>query len=193
MPRDYIGNGNGTDRGLDITAKLSTFQSPSSSLDTSHDSNSRLLGRSSLASNDINTTALTNNNTDLTPNLLTFQGSFTLERRDYSSSSNLGLSSVASNSINTTAITNNNTDLVWYNKATGQNAAWLMNGTTLSSTVNLANVYNESFTVTYNAPLTMYSRTINVLSPTSGKLSFQNNGGDNYGAILDDVQLSRIG
>jgi len=414
MPRDYIGNGNGTDRGLDITPKLSTLQSSLSSLDTRHDSNSRLLGSSSAASNSINTTAVTNNNTDLVwynkatgQNAAWLMNGTTLSSAQYlpytgdlnwkmqgtgdfngdnntdivwrnyatgenavwlmngtSFSQSVYLPSLPDLNwkIETTGDFNNDskTDIVWRNYATGQNALWLMNGTNLLNglyiqsvndtnwhiegtgdfnndnrvdllwrdyntgqnavwlmggtnilqgvfiegvtdtnwaiagtgnfhilfsdnfdsenngiasnstfnynrfaqwdvsngtvdlqgngfgdyypgnglyvdldgstnkaglfstkkifalspgtyeltfelgnnpyanpsntvTINLANVYTESFTVTGSPPLTRYSRTINVLSPTSGKLSFQNNGGDNGGAILDDVQLSRIG
>lgn len=58
--------------------------------------------------------------------------------------------------------------------------------------INLAlgSLYNETFTINKADPLTAHTRYITVLSPTSGKLSFENSGGDNIGAILDNVKLS---
>ena len=56
----------------------------------------------------------------------------------------------------------------------------------------LATLYNELFVLPSSAPFTSYTRRINVTTPTTGTLSFQNAGGDNIGALLDNVKLSVI-
>jgi hypothetical protein len=59
-------------------------------------------------------------------------------------------------------------------------------------TINLANVYADVLTVQSNFPLTIFTIPIVVLSETSGTLTFSNAGGDNVGAILDDVKLTMV-
>lgn len=54
----------------------------------------------------------------------------------------------------------------------------------------LGSLYNETFVIAKNNPLTQYTRYISVTSTTNGALSFENAGGDNIGAILDNVKLS---
>ena len=56
----------------------------------------------------------------------------------------------------------------------------------------LANVYAGVFDVQSNFPLTIFTIPIVVLSETSGTLTFSNAGGDNVGAILDDVKLTMV-
>jgi hypothetical protein len=56
-------------------------------------------------------------------------------------------------------------------------------------TVSLGNL-NEVFTIASAAPLTTFTRLVSVASP--GTLSFANAGGDNVGAILDDVNVSAV-
>ena len=58
--------------------------------------------------------------------------------------------------------------------------------------VNLGSLYSENFTLLSSDPLATITRNITVTSPTSGQLSFHNLGGDNVGAILDNVKLSAI-
>lgn len=58
-------------------------------------------------------------------------------------------------------------------------------------TVNLGlGNFSEVFTLNSGDPLTTFVRTITLTS--AGKLSFSNAGGDNIGAILDDVNLTTI-
>jgi hypothetical protein len=59
--------------------------------------------------------------------------------------------------------------------------------------VVLGSLYSESFTLASADPLTLITRTIVVGGPTSASLDFQNSGGDNLGAILDNVSLSTTG
>ena len=65
-------------------------------------------------------------------------------------------------------------------------------GSVETVTVDLAAVFNKSYTVQSNDPLGIVTETITVFSPTSGTLRFQNAGGDNVGAILDDVSLTMV-
>ena len=56
--------------------------------------------------------------------------------------------------------------------------------------VSLGSLFSESFTLASVDPLALITRTIVVSAPTSAALDFQNSGGDNIGAILDNVSLS---
>lgn len=58
--------------------------------------------------------------------------------------------------------------------------------------VTLGTVFQESITLQSFAPLQSFVRTINVSGSTTGKLRFQHQGGDDYGLLLDDVQLIRL-
>jgi hypothetical protein len=58
--------------------------------------------------------------------------------------------------------------------------------------VVLGSFFDVFITVQASDPFSLRTFNINVASPTSGKLSFENSGGDNVGALLDNVQLSRI-
>jgi len=49
--------------------------------------------------------------------------------------------------------------------------------------------YSETFVIARNDPLTKFTRTFNIASSTNATLSFENLGGDNQGAILDNVEL----
>jgi hypothetical protein len=63
-------------------------------------------------------------------------------------------------------------------------------GDSNSVTVALGSIYNEVFTLAFNAGLQNISRTITLAAAAgSGALSFENAGGDNLGLILDDVSL----
>lgn len=55
--------------------------------------------------------------------------------------------------------------------------------------VNLGSLYSETFNLASADPLTTFQRTITVGSNTSANLSFYNYGGDNTGAILDNVAI----
>jgi len=61
---------------------------------------------------------------------------------------------------------------------------------TVAVKLALGSLYNETFVIAKNDPLTQYTRYIPVTSTTNGALSFENAGGDNIGAILDNVKLS---
>jgi hypothetical protein len=65
-------------------------------------------------------------------------------------------------------------------------------GDTNLVTVALGSLYNDTFTVNSSDPLALRTIPINVATPTSAILSFQNAGGDNVGAILDNVKISTI-
>ena len=58
--------------------------------------------------------------------------------------------------------------------------------------VTLGTVFQESITLQSYAPLQSYVRTFNVPANATGKLRFQHQGGDDYGLLLDDVQLVRL-
>jgi hypothetical protein len=63
-----------------------------------------------------------------------------------------------------------------------------------TNTVDVAvqvGAFAESFTLGSAAPLTLYSRTFDILADGSYTISFANQGGDNLGLILDDVSLVR--
>jgi hypothetical protein len=65
-------------------------------------------------------------------------------------------------------------------------------GQTEVVTVNLAGVYNETFTLLSIDPLSLVTRTITVNAPITGTLNFSDNSNDNVGAILDDVKLTMV-
>lgn len=52
--------------------------------------------------------------------------------------------------------------------------------------------YSETFVIARNDPLTKFTRIFNVTSSTNANLSFENLGGDNQGAILDNVGLAAV-
>jgi len=62
-------------------------------------------------------------------------------------------------------------------------------GDTNNVHVTLGSFLNETFTLGSGDPLTTITRTITVGGPTSASLTFQNDGGDNVGAILDNVSV----
>lgn len=56
--------------------------------------------------------------------------------------------------------------------------------------VALGSIFNETFTLASNAPLSLVTRTITLNAASgSGALSFAHGGGDNLGLLLDDVNL----
>lgn len=58
--------------------------------------------------------------------------------------------------------------------------------------VSLGTDFQEPITLQSYAPLQEFVRTIEVTQGTIGKLRFQHQGGDDYGILLDDVQLARL-
>lgn len=58
--------------------------------------------------------------------------------------------------------------------------------------VELGNVFSKTYTIPGNALWNVFTENIVVNSATTGALSFKNSGGDNQGAILDNVKLSYI-
>lgn len=52
--------------------------------------------------------------------------------------------------------------------------------------------WTETFRMLSSDPLTPITRTINIPAPTVTRLTFQNSGGDNIGAILDDVSIISV-
>jgi len=63
-------------------------------------------------------------------------------------------------------------------------------GDTNTVTVSLGNVYNESFTRESDEPFEKISRVISISESVNAKLTFSHSGGDQYGLLLDNVQLS---
>src|SRR6185436_12304159 len=59
--------------------------------------------------------------------------------------------------------------------------------------VTLGSVFDETFTRPGDSPFETVSRTFTVTEPTSGRLVFDQFGGDNGGLIIDDVSLSANG
>jgi hypothetical protein len=51
---------------------------------------------------------------------------------------------------------------------------------------------SSSYTLSSNVPLTLETMSFTVLAPTTINLSFHNEGGDNIGLILDNVNLNRV-
>lgn len=65
-------------------------------------------------------------------------------------------------------------------------------GDTNTVNVSLGSAFSEGFTLNSGDPLTTYTRTFSVASPTSASLVFDEPGSaDNYGLILDNVLLSQ--
>lgn len=56
-------------------------------------------------------------------------------------------------------------------------------------TVTLGDIYKERFTRSGKPPFQTILRTINIVTPTRGRLVFNQSGGDNDGVIIDNVQL----
>lgn len=52
--------------------------------------------------------------------------------------------------------------------------------------------YSQTFIIPSNQPLTQVKQYFTITSPFSGTLSFENLGGDNVGAILDNIKISAI-
>lgn len=65
-------------------------------------------------------------------------------------------------------------------------------GTNESVTVTLGSVYTETFAVSAADPLSTVTRDIVITASELATLMFENLGGDNIGAILDNVTLNRI-
>ncbi len=61
---------------------------------------------------------------------------------------------------------------------------------TNSVTVSLGDVFTETITLSGSDPFMTFTREIVVAADTSGQLSFENSGGDNFGLILDKVALN---
>jgi hypothetical protein len=59
--------------------------------------------------------------------------------------------------------------------------------------VSVAGVYRESFTMANYAPIRRVVRRIRVHRPVAARIEFTQDGGDNFGLLLDDVELVRIG
>jgi hypothetical protein len=58
--------------------------------------------------------------------------------------------------------------------------------------VSFGAAYQESFTLPSHAPLAPVVRSVTLETPGVARLSFHNRGGDNVGAILDDVSVTAI-
>jgi hypothetical protein len=58
--------------------------------------------------------------------------------------------------------------------------------------VSLGDIFSEEISLAGNEPFMTFTREISVTAATSGYLSFANQGGDNHGAILDNVTLKSI-
>jgi hypothetical protein len=58
--------------------------------------------------------------------------------------------------------------------------------------VRLGDVHREPITLPSGAPFQRFVRTIRVRAPQEARLSFDNEGADGYGLLLDDVMLRRV-
>jgi hypothetical protein len=59
--------------------------------------------------------------------------------------------------------------------------------------VTFGSVYNETFDLPFDQPFTLYARTIDLTTATSGNLTFHQTAGDLFaGALLDNVQLVEV-
>ncbi|MBL1211574.1 beta strand repeat-containing protein, partial [Geminocystis sp. GBBB08] len=65
-------------------------------------------------------------------------------------------------------------------------------GNTNSATVSLGSLFTETFTRSSDAPFATITRTINVTANSTGKLIFDQAGGDNEGLLLDNVSIKKI-
>jgi PEP-CTERM motif len=65
-------------------------------------------------------------------------------------------------------------------------------GDTNTVQVTFGAFYSESFVLASSDPLNLITRTFSVTGPGSASLTFKNNGGDNVGAILDNVRLDSV-
>ncbi|MGQ0655538.1 MAG: PEP-CTERM sorting domain-containing protein [Betaproteobacteria bacterium] len=63
-------------------------------------------------------------------------------------------------------------------------------GDTNTVVVTFGSLFTESFVLGSGAPFAMITRTVAVGTATSAALSFENLGGDNVGALLDNVSVS---
>ena len=59
-------------------------------------------------------------------------------------------------------------------------------------TVSLGSMFSETYTKTRNDPFELISVSINVPTATSANISFDHQGGDRYGIILDEVSLTAV-
>jgi hypothetical protein len=58
--------------------------------------------------------------------------------------------------------------------------------------VRLGDVHRERITLSSDAPFRQYTRTLRVRRAADARLSFDNEGADGYGLLLDDVVLRRV-
>jgi hypothetical protein len=58
--------------------------------------------------------------------------------------------------------------------------------------VSLGTVYRESFSMTNYAPVRKYVRRIAIAKPVAARIELVQDGGDNFGLLLDDVELVRL-
>ncbi|WP_019881797.1 MULTISPECIES: PEP-CTERM sorting domain-containing protein [unclassified Methylophilus] len=62
-----------------------------------------------------------------------------------------------------------------------------------SNTVDVSfGSYNETFNLTSDAPVTIYTRTVNFASNSLASVVFKNGGGDNMGALLLNVSVASV-
>jgi hypothetical protein len=59
-------------------------------------------------------------------------------------------------------------------------------------TVTLGDIYRERFTRSGKSPFQTIVQTINIVTPTRGRLVFDQSGGDNDGIIIDNIQLTYL-
>jgi hypothetical protein len=71
----------------------------------------------------------------------------------------------------------------------GYDADDYQRGETNSMTVNLGDLYKETFSIDAPTPFERITRDINVVSPTTANLAFDHAGGDNFGILIDNVKL----
>lgn len=58
--------------------------------------------------------------------------------------------------------------------------------------VSIGSLFSDSFTIEWGAAFQTFTFDITVASATSASLVFDNHGGDNFGAMLDDVSITSV-
>jgi hypothetical protein len=66
------------------------------------------------------------------------------------------------------------------------------NGTPNTATVSLGSVFSEDFTRQGQPPFETIIRSITITTATTGRLVFDQAGGDNAGIVIDNVRLAKV-
>jgi hypothetical protein len=58
--------------------------------------------------------------------------------------------------------------------------------------VGMGGIFDKQYSLSMDAPFTLYTETFTLLSALNTELSFEGAGGDNIGMLLDDVKLEKV-